>query len=87
MVLGILLNSFLNKNLYNSTFSYSYDKYYLIYQDEEYDIGTHAIGYDNLLGTLNLYGTFYEVLEDGSVVLIEEHEELQSTLTPKFYKL
>ena len=61
--------------------------YYLKYNEEEYDLGTHAVIYDSNTGNISLYGEFYEVERDGNVEVTKGETELKSSVNSKFYKL
>lgn len=61
--------------------------YYLLYQDDEYHLGSHAVVYHSNSGDISLYGKFYEVLKDGSVDVIKGENVIKSSVNSKFYKL
>ena len=61
--------------------------YYLIYDDKEYDLGTHSVVYNSSNGDITLYGKYYEVNSDGDVNTIKGENELKSSVNSKFYKL
>ena len=61
--------------------------YYLIYDDKNYDLGTHVVIYDSNSGNISLYGKFYEVKKDGKVETIKGENKVKSSVNSKFYKL
>ena len=63
------------------------DNYYLIYQDKKINLGKKVIVYNTITGTMNLYGKFYEITEEGKVVSYNNETILSDTNSPKFYKL
>ena len=42
------------------------DNYYLVYQDKEISLGKKVIVYNEITGSLKLYGDFYEIQEEKS---------------------
>lgn len=63
------------------------DKYYIEYQGEKIDLGKKVIIYNTITGSLKLYGTFYEITEDGEVIDHNNETVLDNTADSKFYKL
>lgn len=61
--------------------------YYLKYNDEDYDLGTHSVIYDSGTGDITLYGKYYEVEKDGNVEVTKGETKLKSSVNSKFYKL
>ncbi|MBQ8681794.1 MAG: hypothetical protein IJ509_02665 [Bacilli bacterium] len=61
--------------------------YYLILDDEEYDLGTHAVVYNTANGDMTLYGKYYEVTKEGEVEVIKGENLIKSSVNSKFYKL
>ena len=61
--------------------------YYLNYNDDYYNLGSHSVVYDASSGDINLYGKYYEVLKDGKVEVIEGENIIKSSVNSKFYKL
>ena len=61
--------------------------YYLIYDDKEYDLGSHSVVYNSTNGDITLYGKFYEVNSDGDVNTIKGENLIKSSVNSKFYKL
>ena len=62
-------------------------RYYLIYNDENIDLGRKVIVYNTVTGKMNLYGTFYEIAKDGKIIEYKDESVLQNTTQAKFYKL
>lgn len=63
------------------------DNYYLVYQDKEVSLGKKVIVYNEITGSLKLYGDFYEIQEDGTIVKNLDETILPNTTNTKFYKL
>jgi len=63
------------------------DKYYLLYQDKQIEIGSYAIGYNQSDGTIYLYGKFYEIGQTEDIEITEEETKIKSSVLTKFYKL
>ncbi len=61
--------------------------YYLLYEDENIDLGTHSVVYDTGSGNISLYGKYYEVTKEGKVEVIKGENLLKSSVNSKFYKL
>lgn len=61
--------------------------YYLKYNEEDYDIGPHAVVYNSNNGDTTLYGKFYEVTKEGEVEVINGENLIKSSVNSKFYKL
>lgn len=61
--------------------------YYLIYEDKDYDLGSHAVVYNSSNGDTTLYGKFYEVTKDEKVEVIKGENKIKSSVNSKFYKL
>ena len=61
--------------------------YYLLYNDKEYDLGTHSVVYHSNNGDISLYGKYYEVNSDGDVNTIKGENKVKSSVNSKFYKL
>ena len=61
--------------------------YYLVYNDEKITLGKKVIVYNTITGGMNLYGTFYEILEDGKVIEHRNETILENTTNAKFYKI
>ena len=63
------------------------DKYYLDYNEEQYQIGSHVISFNNNELSLNLYGEFYEVNRNSEVNITKEETKLNNLAISRFYKL
>lgn len=63
------------------------DSYYLLYEDEKINLGKKVIVYNTITGSMKLYGTFYEISEDGKIVENKNETILANTTNSKFYKL
>lgn len=63
------------------------NKYYLKYKDENYQIGTHVIAFNNTATSLTLYGEFYEVDKASKVNITEEETKLNNLSITRFYKI
>ena len=61
--------------------------YYFLYQDKEYDLGSHSVVYHSNNGDITLYGNYYEVGSDGKVEVIKGENLIKSSVQSKFYKL
>lgn len=61
--------------------------YYLIYNDKNYDLGSHAVIYNSNSGDISLYGKFYEVSSNGKVNTKRGENKIKSSVNSKFYKL
>ena len=63
------------------------ESYYLLYQDKKINLGKKVIVYNTVTGSMKLYGTFYEIQEDGKVIDNKDETVLNNTTDAKFYKL
>lgn len=63
------------------------NKYYLTYQKENYQIGTHVIAFNNSSTSLSLYGEFYEVTKNSKVNITDEETKLNNLSITRFYKV
>ena len=61
--------------------------YYLKYNEEYYDLGSHAVVYNSNNGDTTLYGKYYEVTKTGEVETIDGENLIKSSVNSKFYKL
>lgn len=61
--------------------------YYLKYNDENYNLGTHVVVYRSSNGDIALYGKYYEVNSDGKVNVKENENIIKSSVNSSFYKL
>ena len=62
-------------------------KYYLTYEDEQYNIGTHVIAFNNSETSLYLYGEFYEINRNSEVNITKEETILNNLGISRFYKI
>ena len=62
-------------------------KYYLTYEEEQYNVGTHVIAFNNNKTSLSLYGEFYEVKSNSEVDITKEETILNNLSISKFYKI
>lgn len=62
-------------------------KYYLTYEDEQFNIGNHVIGFNNKKNSLYLYGQFYEINKNSEVNITKEETILNNLGISKFYKV
>lgn len=61
--------------------------YYLVYNDENYNLGKHSIVYNSNTGRISLYGTFYEILKSGKYTPLEKENIIESSVNSRFFKL
>jgi len=61
--------------------------YYIEYQDRKISLGKKVIIYNTITGSMNLYGTFYEIIEDGKIIEHKNETILDNTTDAKFYKI
>ena len=61
--------------------------YYLIYDDKKIDLGNKVIAYNTITGGMKLYGSFYEINNDGKIIENRNETVLENTTDSKFYKL
>ena len=61
--------------------------YYLEYNDEKINLGKKVIVYNTIQGSMKLYGTFYEISNDGKIIENKNETILENTTKPKFYKI
>ena len=62
------------------------DNYYLVYQDKKINFGKKLVIYNTITGKMKLYGTFYEIKEDGKIVDNKNETVLDNVTDTKFYK-
>lgn len=62
-------------------------KYFLIYEDEQHDIGTHVIAFNNNEVSLYLYGEFYQINRNSEVEITKEETILNNLGISRFYKI
>jgi len=63
------------------------NKYYLTYEEEQYQIGTHVIAFNNKEISLTLYGEFYEVNKSSEINITKEETKLNNLNISRFYKI
>lgn len=63
------------------------DSYYLIYNEEKINLGKKVIAFNTITGQMKLYGTFYEIADDGKIIENKKETILDHTNEAKFYKL
>ena len=61
--------------------------YYMVYNDDMINLSEHAIVYNLNNNNLNLYGSFYEVLNTGDVNILSNETVIESSVKSHFYKL
>ncbi len=61
--------------------------YYLLYKEQQIEIGNTAIVYNPSTGAVNLYGKFYEVEEDSDIVITKDETIIYNAVISKFYKI
>ena len=61
--------------------------YYMIYKDDMINLGSHSVIYNLATGNTSLYGTFYEVLNNEDVKVLEDENIIDSSVKSHFYKL
>lgn len=61
--------------------------YYLVYNDKKIDLGKKVIVYNTITGSMKLYGTFYEINNDGKIIENKNETILANTTDCKFYKI
>lgn len=62
-------------------------KYYLTYKEEQYNIGTHVIAFNNTDTALILYGEFYQINRNSEVNITKEETKLNNLGISRFYKI
>lgn len=62
-------------------------KYYLTYEEEQYNVGTHVIAFNNNENSLYLYGEFYEINRNSEVNITKEETILNNLGISRFYKI
>lgn len=62
-------------------------RYYLTYKEEQHQIGTHVIAFNNSDLSLTLYGEFYEVNKSSEVNITKEETKLNNLAISRFYKI
>ncbi len=62
-------------------------KYYVLIDETNYLLGNNGIIYNPNSGKLALYGKFYEIMKDATVVIKNKETILESTAIGHFYKI
>jgi len=62
-------------------------KYYLTYEEEQYNVGTHVIAFNNNETSLSLYGEFYLVNRNSEVDITKEETIINNLGISRFYKI
>ena len=64
-------------------------EYYLKENDtkKEYELGKYAISFDKNRKTVDLFGTFYQVLKGGDISKLSEYNTVNGAAESKFYKI
>ena len=72
----------------NGTISKKWDnKFYLTVGKDKYTLGDYTFTYDTVEGNINIYGTSYQVMNNGNVIKNAKQFEILNTNTTTFYKL
>ncbi len=61
--------------------------YYLQYDNKNINLGKKTVVYNELTGQISLYGTFYEINNDGSVLTINDETIIPNSTDTSFYKM
>jgi len=61
--------------------------YYLIYNDDNYELGDTAIAYDEGSGKIYLYGRYYEIGSGDEIKVTGGETVIENSALTKFYKL
>lgn len=62
-------------------------KFFLLYNDEQHDIGSHVIAFNNNEISLYLYGEFYQINKNSEVEITKEETILNNLGISRFYKI
>lgn len=63
------------------------NKYYLIYNSDNYELGDTAIAYKEDTGEIYLYGRYYEISSGDEIKVTSDETVIKSSALTKFYKL
>lgn len=63
------------------------DKYYLVYQDNNINLGKRVVSFNAITGSMKLYGKFYEIDSTGKITEHNDETVINNTTINKFYKL
>lgn len=61
--------------------------YYLEYNDKNINLGKKTVVYNELTGQISLYGTFYKINGDGTVVTVNDETIIANSTDTSFYKM
>lgn len=61
--------------------------YYLIYNDDNYELGDTAIAYNEETGAIYLYGRYYEISAGDEIKITSDETVIKDSALTKFYKL
>ena len=61
--------------------------YYLIYNDNDYELGETAIAYKEDTGEIFLYGKYYEISSGDEIKITSDETVIKNSALSKFYKL
>lgn len=61
--------------------------YYLIYNDDNYELGDTAIAYNDVTGVIYLYGRYYEIGIGDEINITDNETVIKDSALTKFYKL
>lgn len=61
--------------------------YYLVYNDDNYELGDTAIAYNEETGVIYLYGRYYEISSGDEIKVTSDETVINSSALTKFYKL
>ena len=61
--------------------------YYLIYNDDSYELGDTAIAYNENTGEIYLYGRYYEIGSGDEINITNDETVIKNSALTKFYKL
>lgn len=63
------------------------NKYYLIYKDNDYELGDTAIAFKEDTGEIYLYGKYYEISSGDEIKVTSDETVIKNSALTKFYKL
>lgn len=62
-------------------------EYYLIYNDENYELGNTALAFNENTTEIKLYGRYYEISSGSEINITSDETVISNSLITKFYKL
>lgn len=62
-------------------------EYYLIYNDENYELGNTALAFNENTTEIKLYGRYYEISSGSEINITSDETIISNSLITKFYKL